>query len=72
MILTIVQADICSSPNKSTFSSEPTESIHAVVEVGVDDRFTEFDRTLDKSAAVVRGSVTDGERFTIEPLQITS
>jgi hypothetical protein len=60
MILTVVQADICSS------SSKPTESIHAVVEVGVDDRFTELDRTLDESAAVVRRSVTDGKRSTVQ------
>jgi hypothetical protein len=54
MILTIVQADIGSSSSKSFFSTEPTESIHAVIEVYVDDRFTELDRTLDESAAVVR------------------
>jgi len=53
-ILTIVQADIGSSSGKSFFSSEPAESVHAVVEVYVDDRFAEFDRTLDESAAVVR------------------
>ena len=47
MILTIVQADIGSSSGKSFSSSEPTESVRAVVEVHVDDWFAKFDRTLD-------------------------
>jgi len=57
-ILTIVEADIGSSSGKNFLSSEPTESVHAVIEVYVDDRFSELDRTLDESAAVVRRSVT--------------
>ena len=72
MILTIVEADIGSSSGKSFLSSEPTEGIHAVVEVYVDDWFTELDRTLDKSAAVVNRSVTEGPPSTEEPLRIFS
>ena len=72
MILTIVEADIGSSFGKNFFSSEPTESVHAVVEVYVDDRFTEFDRTLDESAAIVRRSVTYGPPSPEEPLRILS
>jgi hypothetical protein len=56
ILLTVVQADICGSSSKGFFSAGPTESIRAVVEVGVDNQFTELDRALDKSAAVVRGS----------------
>jgi len=41
--LTIVQAGIGNSPSKSFFSSEPTESVLAVVEVYVDDRLVERD-----------------------------
>ena len=68
MILTVVQADIGSSPSKRFFSGEPTESVHAVIEVYVNDRFTELDRALDKSTAVVRRRVTDGKRSTVDPL----
>jgi hypothetical protein len=56
----ITQADICSS------STEPTESIHAVVGVGVDNRFTELDRTVDESAAVIRGSVADTKSSAVQ------
>jgi len=42
MMLTIVQAHIGSSSSKSFLSSEPTESVHAVIEVYVDDRFAEL------------------------------
>jgi len=52
-ILTIIQADIGSSSGKNFFSSEPTKSIHAVVEAYVDDWFSEFDQTLDNSAAII-------------------
>jgi len=68
MILTVVQADIDSSSSKCFLSSEPTESVQAVIEVYVDDRFAEFDRTLDESAAVVRRRVTGGKPSTVDPL----
>ena len=68
IILTIVQTDVGSPSSKSLFSGKPTESVHAVVEVYVDNRFTELDRTLNDSATIVRGCVTDCERSTIEPL----
>ena len=47
MILTIVEADIDNSSGKSFLSSEPTEGVYAVVEVYVDGRLAELDRTLD-------------------------
>jgi len=72
MILTVVQADIGSSSSKCFLSSEPTESAQAVIEVYVDDRFAELDRTSDESAAVVRRCVTDGKRSAVDPLRITS
>jgi len=72
MILTIVQADIGSSSSKSFFSSEPTKSVQAVIEVYVDDRFVELDRTLDESAAIVRRPVTEGKPSTVDPLRIVS
>ena len=72
MIPTIVQADIGSSSGKRFFASEPTESVHAIIEVYIDHRFADLDRTLDKSAAVVDGSITDGKPSTVNPLQITS
>jgi hypothetical protein len=50
--LTIMQADVCGTSSKSLFSTEPTESIHAVIEVYVDHRFAKLDRTSDESAAV--------------------
>ena len=65
-----MQSDIGSPSSESFLSAQPTESIHTVVEVYVYDRFTEFDRTLDDSASVIRGTVTDGETSTVEPLQI--
>ena len=71
-MLTIMEADIGSSSSKSFFSSEPTESVHTVVEVYVDDWFSELDRTLDESAPVEGRSVTNGKSPTIEPLQETS
>ena len=43
MILTVIQADIGSSPGESFFPTEPTKSIHAVVEAYVDHRFAELD-----------------------------
>jgi len=42
MILTVVQADIGGSSGESFFSGEPAESIHAVVEVYIDDWFAEL------------------------------
>jgi len=72
MIHTVVQADIGSSSSKRFFSSEPTESVHAIIEVYVDHRFTDLDRTLDKSAAVVNRSITDDKPSAVNPLQITS
>ena len=68
MILTVVQADIGSPPSKSIFPSEPTESVHAVIEADVDHWFSELDRTLDKSAAVVDRCVTEGKPSTVDPL----
>lgn len=72
MMLTIVEADISGPSSESFLSSEETERIQAVVEVHVDDRLTEFDRTLNNGAAVVGRSITDGESSTVEPLRITS
>jgi len=72
MILTIVQADIGSSSSKSFFPSEPTESVHPVIEVYVDHRFVELSRTLDESAAIVRRPVTEGKPSTVDPLRIAS
>ena len=72
VILTVVQADISSSSGKRFFSGQPTESVYAVIEAYVDHRFTELDRTLDESAAVVRGCVTDGKPPTVDPLRISS
>jgi len=72
VILTVVQADIGSSSGKRFFSSEPTESVYAVIEAYVDHRFTELDRTLDESAAIVRGCVTEGKPSTVDPLRINS
>ena len=72
MIHTVVQADIGSSSSKRFFSSEPTESVQAIVEVYVDHRFADLDRTLDESAAVVERCFTDGKPSTVDPLQITS
>ena len=66
--LTIVQPDVGSSSSKSLFPTEETESVQAVVEVYVDDLFAELGRASDESTAVVRRSVADGERSTIEPL----
>jgi hypothetical protein len=66
--LTIIQAIIGSSPSKSLFPSQPTESIHAVIEVYVDDRFTELDRTLYDSAAIIRRTVTNRESSAEEVL----
>jgi len=43
MILTVVQADICSSSSKRFFPTEPTKNVPAVVEANVDDRFAELD-----------------------------
>jgi len=42
MILTVVQADIGGSSGESFFSGEPAESIHAVVEVYIDDWLAEL------------------------------
>ena len=72
MILTVVQADIGGSSSKRFFPGEPTESVHTVIEADVDDRFSELDRTLDKSAAVERRRVADGKRSTVNPLRIIS
>ena len=72
MMLTIVQTHICSSSSKSFFSSEPTESIQAIIKVYVDDWFVELNRTLDESATVERRPVTDGKRSTVDPLWIVS
>ena len=72
MILTVVQANIGSSSSKCFLSTEPTKSVQAVIEVYVDHRFAEFDRSLDESGAVVRRCVTDGKCSTIDPLRITS
>ena len=57
---------------QALLSSEPTESVHAIIEVYVDHRFADLDRTLDKSAAVVDGSIADGKPSTVNTLQITS
>jgi hypothetical protein len=70
IILTIMQADICGTSSKSLFPTEPTESVHAVIEVYVDHRFTELDRTLDESAAVIWRCFTDGKCSTVNPLGI--
>jgi len=43
MVLTIIQSDIGSSSSENFLSGQPTESVHTVVEVYVDDRFTELD-----------------------------
>ena len=43
MLEMTVEAGIGSSPSESFLTSEPTESILAVVEVHVDDRFVERD-----------------------------
>ena len=72
MILTVVQADIGSSSSKCFLSTEPTENVQAVIEVYVDHRFAELDRSLDESGAVVRRCVTDGKPSTVDPLRITS
>jgi len=72
MILTVVQANIGSSTGESFFPTEPTESVHAVIEAYVDHRFADLDRTLDESAAVVGRCVTEGKRATVDPLQIAS
>ena len=72
IILTIVQTDVGSPSTKSLFSGKPSEGVHAVVEVYVDDRFAELDRTLDDSGTIVRGSVAECERSTIEPLRVNS
>jgi len=72
MILTVVQTDIGSSSSERFFSSEPSESVHAVVEADVDDRFAELDRTLDKSAAIVERRVAEGKPSTVNPLRATS
>ena len=69
-MLTIVQPDIGSTSSESLFSSEPTEGIQAVIEVYVNDRFSELDRALNESAAIVRRPVADGERSAIDPLRI--
>jgi len=68
MIHTVVQVDIESSSSKRFFASEPTESVHAIIEAYVDHRLAEFDRTLDKSAAVVGRCFTDGKPSTVDPL----
>ena len=72
MTLTIVEADIGSSSGKSFLSTEPTEGVHTVIEVYIDDRFAEFDRTSDESTAVVRRSVAEGPPSTEDPLRILS
>ena len=72
MIPTIVQADIGSSSSKRFFASESTESVHAVIEVYIDHRFADLDRTLDESTAVVERCVTEGKRSTVDPLRIIS
>ena len=72
IILTIVQTDVGSPSTKSLFPGKPTEGVQAVVEIHIDDRFAEFDRTLDESAAVVRRSVTEGPPSTEDPLRILS
>ena len=69
-ILTVVQSDIGSSSSESFFSTKPTEGVYAVVEVYVDDWFTELDRTLDESVVIERRSVTDGETSTVDVLQV--
>ena len=71
MVLTVVQSDIGSSSSESFLSAQPTEDVQAVVEVYVYNWFTEFDRALNKSAPVVRRSVTVGETSTVDPLRIT-
>ena len=72
IVLTVMQADVGSPPSKSFFSAKPTKGVQPVVEVYVDDRFAELDRTLDQSTAVVSRAVTDAERSSVEPLQIAS
>lgn len=43
MALTIIEANVGGFPGESFLSTEPTECIHAVVEVYVDNWLTEFD-----------------------------
>ena len=71
-LLTIVQADVGGSSSEGFFSGEPTESVHAVVEVYIDDWFAELNRTSNESAAIVRRSITSRESSTEEPLRTTA
>ena len=71
VILTIVKANICSTPSQNLFPTKETESIQPVIEVDVDNRFAKLDRTLCNGATVIGRSVTDGESTTIEPLAAT-
>ena len=53
MTPTIVQADVGGTPSQSLFPTEKTESIHAVIEIHIYDRFTELDRTLYDCGSIV-------------------
>ena len=68
VIPTIVQAVVSCPPSYTLFSSEPTESIHTVVEVHVDDRFTKLDRSFYDRTAVISRAITNRESSTEEPL----
>ena len=72
IILTVIQADIGSSSSKRFFPGEPAESVHAVIEAYVDDRFSELDRALNEGAAIVARCVTEGKSSAIYPLRIIS
>ena len=71
MTPTIVQADVGNTRGKGFFPSEPTEGVHTVVEVHVDDRFTELYRALYNCAAVIGRTITNRESSAIDPLEGT-
>ena len=53
MTLTIVEAVVGGSSSKSFFPTEPTESVHAVVKIRVDNRFPKLDGASDNGTTVV-------------------
>ena len=53
MILTIVEAVVGSSSSEGFFPTKPTESVHAIVKIHVNNRFSKLDGTSDDGTTVV-------------------
>ena len=70
MILTIVEAVIGSSASEGFFPTKPTESVHAIVKIHINNRLSKLDGSFDDGTTVVRGPVANCKGSTEEILAV--